>query len=436
MIHLGVSVGIANILLWIFAEVFIVIMTFNATRLYASKINQGRLATGEKIPVPSTLSLIDRLPYNGDLLIVKEPTKLVLTILRVVAVIVSVYLGSILDGEVRHVGHRFEVTSVIDIAKLNMRKLSENSGNDISAMAKMSCLRIHNNNDVVLYKGYIGSKQDIVCEDGLATYTTQILVAAQIRAGESTPESGISMDGMSILKGLDSNKNVNSSSFSVIYRKQSHSGNDIDEQIRIVLNRKMKDNMCEFGLQRSAGGGFQSVVDLKVNTTCSITIVDFDRLIQPKPPWMPPRMSFLYHFLDSVVVCADGITAPAQRGTTVDASVTVSGLCIGVFVAVVSTIVSTLLWATMRGKQKVDLTSPEGVANLWHCEKFRLKLEESSFDNMYIALDQQKKCPYLGSLDMKFEPPSPMSEGTFLDGITISTSDDRSSDLTSGRLKS
>lgn len=398
--QLGISVSAANILLWVFTEVFIICLTFNLTRLYASRQIYNKLEAGGKIAMPSTLSLIDRLPYNQDLLLLNDRTKLALTVVRFCVVIISFYLGSILNGAVRRSRHSFDVRSAIEISSLNATKLSKNFGNDIAAMAKLSCLRILNNNHVVLYKGYIASDEDIVCEDGLVTYSINVLASAQIRTGKQTPETGISMEGMNILNVSEEDESsVDVSSLAIVYRERDDVGKYTGEQVRIVLNKRTENGLCQFGLERSAGGNFQIVVNLQVTTTCMVQIVDYSRLIKPKPDFLPPRMSFLYHVLDATVVRVNETVPPVRKGSLVEATLTVTGLCVGVSVALVSSLTTIFYWCSMRRKTKLDITSAKGMANLWLCEKFGLKPEESSSDNMFISLDKQRKCPYLESSD-------------------------------------
>lgn len=391
------SVGIANVLLWCFTEVGVVLLTFAVTRQISSYLLTRKLNSGKKVKLSSKLGFIDRLPYNGDLRASDNAVKLCFTILRLGAIAASVYIGADLDGAVQNGHDRFTVTKSIDIAPTGGYALSENTGNDIAAMAKLSCLRILNNNDVVLYKGYILLDEEILCEDGLVTVSEKVLVAAQIRPSPTPPKRGIPMNGLNLYNATDVYGNkvqgLQVASRSITYQSQL-----VRDYVSIVLLNKTNDGLCRFGLHRSTGSGFASSVHLVLTTNCSLRVVDFSRLIHEKPDYMPPRMAFLYHFLDAVVVSTDKTNVPDRKGTNVVASISLAALCVAISIATMSLATMAVLRCATGRRVMVDLTSAEGVASVWHFEKYGKPTSTTSMD-FYIVLDEQTRSPSLLSMD-------------------------------------
>lgn len=408
MLRLDTSVGVANILLWGFTEVFVVLMTFQATRLYARHSLDKLLMRGKKISMRSSTKIIDSLPYNSDLQPVPSGTKISLTAVRIGVIAISVYLGYALDGVVRREKNNFDVRSSIDVAKALDSKLTENSGEDIAAMAKLSCLCIKSNSDVELYKGYIDASGDILCEDGFSTQEKEVLLAANIRPLEETPTEGQSMAGIKLFTQLLKDDNavpgLSVTAKSITYSALDSSGKETGDNCRIVLLEKKPKNICEFGFRRSAGSEFVDSVDLRIATSCDVQVVEYSRMLGPKPRSMPPRMAFLHQVIDATVVSHSTNTAPTRMGKEVIASITTIGLVAAIAVALLSTVGSLVMWWLLRRRRTQDLTSPQGMALVWGCEKYGRGVADLNGGDLFIGFDKKRQIPYLGSHDGIPEP--------------------------------
>lgn len=377
-------------------------MTFQATRLFARYTLNRRLERGKKVRLSSTTGLLDSLPYNSDLQPVEGFVKVSLTALRIGAIAISVFLGYALDGTVRPNETPFAVSSAIDVASDLSNVLTVNSGEDITSMAKLSCLRISNNNDVYLFKGYVGG-DDIICEDGMYTYSTKVLIASEIRSGQPVVLEGESMNGMNILNSVRRNgkliPGLNISDRSITYERLDRSGTATGDECRIVLNARKADGLCEFGVWRSAGSGFLNPVHLKITTSCQVQILGFPRMLHWKPVSMPPRMSFLYQVIDAIIVSVEAKTAPRRMGSRVVATVTFASVVVIVIIAISSTLASIGLWLSLRNGKMKDLMSPRGIASLWGSEKYGQGSSELQTEDLFVALDENARLPYLGSMD-------------------------------------
>lgn len=391
MVQLSISVPLANILLWTFTEAFIVLMSFHGTRLLARYLLNHRLSRGHQVSLTSAPSLVDALPYNSDLEPLPRRAKLVLTAVRFAAVAISVYVGAALDGAVAPNHRTFAATLATGIATKDVGNLTRNDGNHIPAMAKLSCLRIMDNNNVALYRGYV-AEGDILCEDGSMTYTKETLVHAQIRPD---PSYGSSMDlsGLNLID-VEAKGGLSVTDKAVTYNSTDEQGNR-KESVRIQLISREGD-LCTFGVQRSKGSGFDLDLYITLTMTCEVKILEFKRMLAPKPSWMPPRMSFLYQTLDALVLSERVTTAPTRKGGNVQATITLGGLATAIASAAIITVTSIVLWlALQQGGVKKDFTSVKGLAEMWADEKFG----GVSQDGVFVVLPKEGGSPYLGSMD-------------------------------------
>lgn len=378
------------------------LMTFHTTRLVARYLLNRQLSHGNKVPLTPRFSIIDSLPYNSDLQPVSRPIKFALTLCRLAVIVISVYVGATLDGEVKHDTRTFKVHSSTSIAPVVGGKLTNNMGDDMSATAKLSCLRIIHNHSGILYKGYMAGSE-ILCEDGLETFGKKWLLKADFREGKLSEVAGLSMKGMNILRA-NTQPGVTVSDTSIMY---SPSAEDSDsfagESCHIVLHKEYEeeegDRKCVFGVRRTAGSGFQDPIDLNLTTTCAMEVIDFSRMLCTKPTFLPPEVSFLLQVIDSMVVSSKDDYSPERKTQSVMAVMSVGGLATSVSVAAIATALGIALWVALRvGSIKSDFTSVQGVAELWGEEKFGTA--RFSYDSgFFVALEGEGKTPYLGSME-------------------------------------
>lgn len=370
-------------------------MSFHATRLLARYILSQQLSRGDKISLTPAASLIDALPYNSDLQPLPHRAKLLLTLFRFAAVAVSVYVGAALDGAVAPENGSFAATEATAVATKSTEALIENTGLHIPAMAKLSCLRIVDNNHVTLYRGYVAS-QTILCEDGVMTYTKKALVSARIRDEDETKDQGEDISSLNIAdQEPQSGRLVKNDKSIVYYRRVGTDSDSPEETLRIVLMQRRGD-ACSFGVRRSSGSGFPEKVDVKLTTTCNVRILDFSRMLAPKPSFLPPRMTFLHQTLDAIVVSERVDGGPTPKGDVIQATITLPGLVTVVVTAVVITVSSIVFWFALRSTSvKKDVTCVKGLAEIWGEEKFGT----TSQDGVFVALAAEGGSPYLGSVD-------------------------------------
>lgn len=395
MLILNLSVSFSNILLWTFTELFIVLMTFQATHLFARYALNVRLQKGHKLPLTRPTSLLDMLPYNNDLHPAPPYLKAILTIVRVFVILVSVYLGFTLDASLHPVGPAFPVQSTTEIATTSRSTLTVNDGTEIAAMAKLSCLSIHDSSHLVLHKAYL-SKDNILCEDGVHTPTTKTLLAAHLRPAAPTPLHGLALSA-ALLKSAQSSSE---SGIQIAQGKNAilYSPAQISEEVRILLLARLSDSQCTYSLSRTPGSGFQVPISIRINMTCDLVFANFSRLLRPKPAHTPPRMSFLHQIIDALVVSAPSSVAPPQLDGSVVATLSTSGIVVGLSVAFVSTVACLALCLLLkRGVVQENFMSPTGVASVWGIEKYGEESCRAADSGLYLAFDSKAKLPYLGS---------------------------------------
>lgn len=375
MVQLGISVGLANVLLWAFIEVFVLLMITTATALMGRQSINTQLLRGKEVTINGPNDLVDILPYNGELQPVRRAFKLPLTVVRLIIVAISIYICAMLDGEPEEDATPFRVSAATSVSPAEGASLITNNGLEISSMIKLSCLKILNNNDVVMYRGYAG-EGIIICEDGVDTYSEDILLEAELRSGFETPETGEDLTGMNILESAVENENLasgmNISDTAVIFSEIDESGAVEDVSTRIVLLERMNErNKCVFGMWRSNGTGFELRTDLKITTTCSLQTNAFDRLLRPKPDSIPPRMAFLHQIVDAVLVSHREENAPRRKDVKIVASLSLAAIILGSIVAFISTSLACgFAIAVRHGAVRPDLTSVGGVADVWASEKY------------------------------------------------------------------
>lgn len=403
VLHLGISVSLANILLFLFTEVFIVLMTFHTTRLAARYLLNRQLSHGNKVPLTTTAySIVDSLPYNSDLQPVSGPIKLGLTLCRLTVIAISVYVGATLEGEVRHDTKPLNISFSTGMAPVPGGLLTNNGGPDMSATAKLSCLRLINDHGGILYKGYMAvAGSQIFCEDGLATFEEKILLQAEFREGSASDVTGLSMKGMNILRAK-TQPDVTVSDTSIVYSPPTEDGTSSGDSCKIVLHEEKDGGQdCVFGIRRMAGRGFLTPIDLNITTTCKLEVLDFSRMLSSKPTFLPPGVSFLLQVLDSMVISRETTEkGPDRRTDSVSAVIGVDGLATAIVVAIVATALGISLWVALRvGNIQSDFTSVKGVAELWGEEKFGTGTISSDDSGLFVALEGEDKTPYLGSID-------------------------------------
>lgn len=401
MLRLGISVSLANILIFLFTEVFIVLMGFHATRLAARYVLHRQLSSGQKIPLTNRSSIIDILPYNSDLQPVGATPKFLFTLSRLFVIAVSVYVGATLDGQVMCDKSPFKVTSSISVAHRSSRVLTDNTGTDISAVAKVSCLRLINDHRGILYKGYMAG-YEVICEDGSATFTKNVLLDTEIRENFTTNLDGLNLKNMAILTGAEE-AGANVSDSSIVYKRKSDGSTSSPEDIgtiTITLLKRITNEECVFGVHRSLGGGFNVPITLEVTAICDMEVIDYPRMLSTKPEFMPPGISFLLQMINGVIVSSMPKATPRRKASSVIAVMSVPGLAIAIVVAIVATGVAIGLWAAMkRSDIKSDFTSVKGVAQLWGEEKFGRKRSNGDDCGLFVALQDEGKKAYLGSVD-------------------------------------
>lgn len=320
MVQLDISVNLANILLWLFLEVFLLLMAMTATSLIVRYSISKTLLRGNDVPLNpnSNLNLIiDKLPYNSDLHLVHKCLKLPLTLCRLAIIAITIYIGANLGAEPREQTNPVPVSSTLFLGPRSDALLISNSGDDISAMAKLSCLRIVTNNKIHLYKSFIFDNEEIICEDGVATFSKSLLLEAEIRATFRTPKEGLDMSGMPMFESTFENESARQglkrSGTALTVNITDESGTVGNVSTRIVLIEPLENGKCLFGFWRSAGDGFEKRVDVKLHAQCTLQIAALERMFWPKPVFVPPRMSFLFQVIDAALLAKRETKAPPLR---------------------------------------------------------------------------------------------------------------------------
>lgn len=366
MIQLSISVGAANLFLWLLVEVFLILLSHTATRLVARFSVNRRLLSNSNISLNGPKDLIDKIPYNGDIFLARPPLKLVLTLYRICIVGISLYIGLNLDGDRELSRNPFPASSETFLST-TAGDLTSNSGDDLNAMAKLSCLQVVDNNLVLLYKGYVSPSEHILCQDGNSTESENILLKAEIRATFRTPKTGLNIsdtamstsayDAQLTFIDLDYNR--------LVVNATDEEGLPINVAARIVLMKRLGEGKCQFGMWRSKGLGFSARVDIKVEASCNLRIAAVDRLLRPKPEFLPPRMSFLFQIVDSILLSKAAEEAPHLRKETIVATFPLRAtilLAVGIAVSAGIYIVFSLI--IRRGRIKNDLFSARGVGDV------------------------------------------------------------------------
>lgn len=401
MLHLGISMSLANILIFLFTEVFIVLMGFHATRLAARYVLHRQLSQGQKIPLTTPSSVVDALPYNSDLQPISPTPKLLLTLCRLFVIAISVYVGATLDGEVMHDTQPFRVTKSIAVSHHATRELTENTGTDISAVAKVSCLRLINDHRGILYKGYMAGSE-VICEDGSVTFTEDVLIQAEIRDNYTSDFKGLSLKNMPITHGA-AKAGANVSDTQIVYERKGvnlDTAADANGKVTITLVKKFTRNECIFGFHRSPSDGFNAPITLEISMLCDLEEVEFPRMLSAKPEFMPPGISFLLQVIDGMIVSTITNVAPRRKANAVMAMISVPGLAVGMMVALLATGLAIGLWVALKlSDVKSDFTSAKGVAELWGEEKFGERQMNGDFCGLFVALENEGKKAYLGSMD-------------------------------------
>lgn len=404
MLQVNISVGLANILFWMFTELFVLLLPFQTTRLVAREWLTHALKRGQKISLRR--SFLDRLPYNGDIQPVQPRLKLGITLVRLSVVLASAYLGYALDGAIVEDNSRFPVVGTLDTVwePGDKSSLTDNSGREAAAMAKLSCLRILADDRVTLYKGYFGGEK-ILCEDGDATFETKALLHANTDQNLKFPTRGESMSGMRILESTESKPDykLEKEKERIVFSRKETAG-----EISIVLIEKRNSisgtpgMWCSFGFTRTKGNGFEIDVTMLLSASCDVQIREFHRTLRPKPLNMPPCMSFFHQVADAIVIHRRATSIPRRKGKSVRAAFDVAGLSIGIAVAVLAggmwTCLQVVRWRR-GGEEPVDVLSPEGVARLWGGDKFGRTRSSANDSDLFIAFDGTSKLAYLGSSD-------------------------------------
>lgn len=367
MVSLVLSVGVVNFIVFVFTKLLLHIMCKTSNSLMARHFVSKQLVRGKDVKFNPSPNLIDQLPCISDYRLASH-LKIPLTLIYLAIVGVSVYITASVDGENAKNPEAFPVSSALFLGPRSGGSLISNSGEDINSMAKISCLRILNNNEIVLYKAFVGSDFDIICEDGQDTFSKRILFKAEIRAAFRTPKTGKDMQDMPIYNSTFGNeearKGLELSNTALSVNKTDELGMVQDVATRIVLIERSEEEMCIFGIWRSAGDGFDVRVDIKLHASCRMQVAALELMLLPKADYLPPRMSFLYQVMDGILVSQRKTEVPSLRDNErVVATLPLATIIVGFATAALCMISAAALYVVVRcSKVQEDVSTETGVA--------------------------------------------------------------------------